>query len=254
MAENQKISTDYILEKIREAKINEKQLSYEEALKVVYEAVGKGNEKGSVEEKLKIAKAVRTVICHEKGMDESKIHYRLMDKETMQKASRPSASWNTPAEHEQDELFGFIKINPELFTQRKNSDFVRILTHEFGHGYQFFTNDPVLKDAVRLDPTKKGLGAMIDAKIQWLSNDAEIGADRFAANKYYEWIEGYANSGGKKVVVITEKARHAKTSARKEMEHFAGKSVAWTMKTFKKLFGKNKTAEAEKTAEAGMGE
>ena len=33
MAENQKITNDYILEKIREAKINEKQLSYEEATK-----------------------------------------------------------------------------------------------------------------------------------------------------------------------------------------------------------------------------
>ena len=33
MAENQKITNDYILEKIREAKINEKQLSYEEAVR-----------------------------------------------------------------------------------------------------------------------------------------------------------------------------------------------------------------------------
>ena len=45
MAEKQKITTDYILEKIRESKINEKQLTYEEALNVVYKYVGKGNEK-----------------------------------------------------------------------------------------------------------------------------------------------------------------------------------------------------------------
>lgn len=248
MDEKQKITTDYILEKIRESKVNEKQLTYEEALNVVYKYVGKGNENGSVEEKLEIAKAVRTVICHEKGMDESKIHYRLMDKESTQKASRPSASWNTPAEHEQDELFGIIKINPALFTERKNSNFMKILTHEFGHGCQFFTNDPVLKNAVRIDPTKRGLGAMIDAKIQWLANDAEIGADRFAANKYYEWIDGYAQSGGKTGVVIAEKAKHMISSGRKELEHFAGKSTDWTLKTFKKLFGKNKTAESAKTA------
>lgn len=248
MAEKQKITTDYILEKIRESKVNEKQLTYEEALNVIYKYVGKGNEKGSIEEKLEIAKSVRTVICQEKGMDESKIHYRLMDKESTQKASRPSASWNTPAEHEQDDLFGVIKINPALFTERKNSDFMKILTHEFAHGYQFFTNDPVLKNAVRIDPTKRGLRAMIDAKIQWLANEAELDADRFAANKYYEWIDGYAQSGGKKGVVLKEKAKHMISSGRKELEHFSGKSVDWTIKTFKNVFGKNKTAEAEKTA------
>ena len=253
MARTQTIDKEFILQKVKELKINEEHLSYEEALKVIHNGVGEGNKVGTVEEKLKIASALRTVICHEKGMDESKIHYRLLDDTNGHQVVAPSASWNTPSEDEQGNLFGVIKISTGMFSQRKNRDFIRILAHEFGHGNQFFTNDPVLKNPVIHDKSKKGIAAKIDSTIKWQSNDAEIAADKFAADKYFEWIEGYARSGGKKGVVLDEKARHVAKTKSVEAMHRIGKSIAWTLQGFKNLFGKNKQSQKSASVESQMG-